>query len=123
MIHRFLVVLGSGVMLGFLAVASAGAAMLPSDTYLEAGQRVESPAIASIAMQRQSVVEQLEALGIDPLLARERVARLPDSDIAELSKQMEDMPAGGSVLGLIGAVVVVLFVLDIAGVVDVFGGI
>ncbi len=43
--------------------------------------------------------------------------------LAQLSTQLEELPAGGDVLGVLGVMLVVLLVLELLGVTNVFTGI
>ncbi len=75
-------------------------------------------------MERQDVTQQFQALGVDADEARARVASLSDEEISMLAKKIDELPAGGSALGFIVALAVIVFVVliitDIIGVTDVF---
>jgi len=68
----------------------------------------------------EQVEQQLVALGVDPAQAAERVSALNATELARLEAGLDDMPAGGSLLGVIGVVFVVLLILEITGVTDIF---
>ena len=81
--------------------------------------------IANIESQlaRQDVQLALVGLGVDPEQARMRVASLTDEELQQLDGQLESLPAGGmGALALIGAVFVVLLILELTGVINVFKG-
>jgi len=60
-------------------------------------------------------------LGVDPEQAASRVAALSDQELALLNDQLQDLPVGGDgVLVLIGAVFLVLVVLEFVGIIDIF---
>jgi hypothetical protein len=92
-----------------LAVSSAGDA-----------QRAEVEAF----LARTDVRTQLEALGVDPADAQQRVALLTDREASELSARIAELPAGGigwlGVVGIIALVFVTLIFLDYFGVTDIF---
>lgn len=69
---------------------------------------------------RDDVRVQLESLGVDPQQARERVQALDDAQVQALAERLEQMPAGGSVLGVVFLVFVILLVTDILGFTRVF---
>ena len=72
-------------------------------------------------LSEQAVRERLVGLGVDPLLASERVARLTNAELELLEARMTELPAGGtSLLGVIGVVFVVLLILELVGVTDIF---
>ena len=62
----------------------------------------------------------MQALGVDPSAVDARVARLTDSELRSLADRMEQMPAGGDALAVIGIVFVVLIILELVGVIDIF---
>jgi len=72
------------------------------------------------ALQRDEVREQLVALGVDPDQAFERVNGLTADELAAIDGQLAELPAGGSLLGVLGILLVVLIILDLVGVTNVF---
>jgi len=63
---------------------------------------------------RADVARQLQALGVDPASAQERVAALTDEEVRALAGKLQALPAGGDFTGVvILAVVVYLFWLFI----------
>jgi hypothetical protein len=71
-------------------------------------------------MARHDVQQAMIQLGVDPVEADLRVAALSGPELAQLQGQLEQLPAGGSLLGLIGAVFVILLILEVTGVIDIF---
>lgn len=71
-------------------------------------------------MAEERVARQLASLGVDAEDARRRVASLSDAELAQLDGRLEALEAGGSVVGIIGAVFIVLLVLELLGVTNVF---
>jgi hypothetical protein len=74
------------------------------------------------ALAHDRVARQLEAFGVDPDDARLRVASLTDAELARLDGQVGSLEAGGSAVGIIGAVFLVLIILELVGVTNVFTG-
>jgi len=102
-------------------IAPAQGAMLATGDYLQAGNRQASLATIDTALMRADVQKQLTAMGVSSADAMQRIAELPDQDIANLAEQFESMPAGGdSFLAVIGIVFLVLLILELTGVVDIF---
>jgi len=71
-------------------------------------------------MDRADVRERLQALGVDPAEAKARVAALSDDEAAQLAARMDELPAGGDVLGVALIVFLVLLFTDIMGYTKVF---
>jgi len=84
------------------------------------GTRAQDLAIVNSALAREQVRGQMEAMGVDPAVVDARVARLTDSELRSLADRMEQMPAGGDALAVIGIVFVILIILELVGVIDIF---
>lgn len=69
---------------------------------------------------RDDVRAQLEAWGVDPVAASARVDSMTPEELASLAQGIESQPAGGGALGIIGAVFLILLILELVGVIDVF---
>jgi hypothetical protein len=71
------------------------------------------------ALAQAEVAAQLQAWGVAPEAVKERLAALSDAELQHLAANMESDPAGG-VLVIIGAVFVVLIILELVGVTNIF---
>ena len=87
---------------------------------VEAGTRAQDLATVSAGLAREEVRQQMAALGVDAAAIDARVARLTDSELRTLAERMDQMPAGGDALAVIGIVFVVLVILELVGVIDIF---
>jgi len=88
---------------------------------VEAGStRSQDLATVTSTLAREQVRSQMVALGVDPALVETRVARLTDSELRSLAERMDQMPAGGDALAVIGIVFVILIILELVGVIDIF---
>ncbi|HEX9397624.1 MAG TPA: PA2779 family protein [Burkholderiales bacterium] len=65
-------------------------------------------------LNRSQTMEQLQALGLDPQVARDRVAAMTDDEVATLAGKVDELPAGG----LVGLLIIVLLVVCIVVVVQ-----
>jgi hypothetical protein len=95
--------------------------MLSTSMMLDEVERSERVEMVENYMSREDVRSQMEAMGVDPALAVERVAGLTDSQLEKLALSIESEPAGGSDLGIVIAVLVILILLEILGVTNLFG--
>ncbi len=71
-------------------------------------------------IEREDVAEQLSALGVDPVDAKQRVADMSASEVAELNQKIDDLPAGSGVLGVILVIFIVFIITDAIGATNVF---
>ena len=104
-------------LLGAPQAAMAGA--LGTQALLQAEQREAAVDRLQSMLEREDVRAMLEERGVAPEDAAERVASMTAEELAAVHKHMDELPAGG-ILGLIGAVFVVLIVLELMGVTNVF---
>jgi len=71
-------------------------------------------------LDREEVRQQLVDRGVDPDYAIQRIAALSDEQINEIKSNIDGLPAGSSVVGILVAVLLVLVILDIIGVTNIF---
>ena len=100
----------------------AQAGMLATENAL-AGNSAAHERITTL-LERRDVRTQLEAYGVNPADVQARVAVLTDDEAAQLAARLGDMPAGadagGSLIGALLIVFIVLLITDILGVTKVF---
>jgi hypothetical protein len=104
--------------LGMPAIATAG--IIGTQTAIEAGRRDADLAVIRAGLDRTEVRQQFTALGVDPGMVDMRLAALTDAEIAQLAERMDELPAGGDLLAVIGVVFIVLLILELVGVIDIF---
>jgi hypothetical protein len=91
------------------------------DTQEVLSQQIETPqTTVQTFLDRSDVRDKLVSFGVDPDYASERVAALTDQELRQLQSQINDLPAGGDVLAVIGIVFVVLLILELVGVTHIF---
>jgi hypothetical protein len=110
--------------LGF-RIPVANAAMVSTAEVAHAAAAHADRARLSAFLNRADVQQQLQALGVDPVQARARVASLTDNEVRMLNAKLGQLPAGGDAVGaIVGAAVlifVILLITDILGLTDVYG--
>lgn len=108
--------------LSVAAVQPAAAAVIGTDTAIAMEERSLRAGDIRALVSRADVQARLVALGVDPLNAIERVAALSDAELAEVGQHLDELPAGGDALAVIGAVFLVLIILELVGVINIFKG-
>lgn len=106
------------ICMGFAQVAPAG--MIGTGYLLEDESRAASISRMDILLAREDVGRQLEAFGVDQAMVMERLGALSTAELLELEGRLDSQVAGGDIVGLIGAVFVVLLILELVGVTDIF---
>lgn len=103
-----------------LAISSANAAVVPSSQVIQKQQSIYTSQQISALLDSSEVQANLIKLGVNPADAKMRISHMTDQELASFHEQMQDMPAGGGVVGTIVTVLVVLAVLDVVGITDVY---
>jgi Family of unknown function (DUF6627) len=110
----------SVTLIGMGFVQAAPAAMINTGYLIDSQARAASLARVEVLLARDDVKQQLVQLGVDPAMVAERVKGLSNQELLQLEQSMDDQKAGGDILGLVGAVFVVLIILELVGVIDIF---
>lgn len=109
------------VSLGFAPLAHGGVAssrdFIAVESQLSQVDRIEA------YLARQDVRDRLLQFGVSPDAVSARVQNLTPDEISRLSDSIDTGVAGGDALGLIGAVFLVLLILELVGVTNVFNAI
>lgn len=108
----------STLMLG-MPLPQANAGMITTSA-LTAAQTQADRARLEAFLQREDVLQQMQAMGVDANMAKERIASLSDDEVARIAGKLEQMPAGGDVLGVLFTVFIILLITDILGLTKVF---
>ncbi|SRR5690606_6018012 len=103
-----------------LQTTTSYAAVIGTEQYLGALERERALERIDAVLAREAVRERLTQLGVDPADALERAAALSDAELVALAENLEELPAGGDLLGVLGVMFVVLLVLELLGVTNVF---
>ncbi|MBT8430274.1 MAG: PA2779 family protein [Gammaproteobacteria bacterium] len=100
--------------------AASLAAPIGTDTLVQLEQRGELLSRIQTQLARDDVRAQFLQRGVSPTEVDARVAALSTEELQMLSMQLDELPAGGSLLAVIGVVFVVLLILELVGVTNVF---
>ena len=79
--------------------------MLPTDSAIT--QTTERASVEAF-LARADVAQALEAHGVSSADALARVATMSDEEISELNGRIDQLPAGGDILGIIFTVFIIL---------------
>ncbi len=109
------------ILLGTPAISSA--AMIGTETLASQSLRADTESRVNALLARDDVQAQLVAWGVDADKARERAAAMSDAELQRVAQVLDQQPAGGQVLVIIGAVFLVLLILELVGITNVFNAI
>lgn len=77
------------------------AGLIGTDEVVSAAQARAARDTVAGFLNRTEVAGQLQALGLTPHAAKDRVAALTDAEVAKLAGQIESLPAGADGSGLL----------------------
>lgn len=120
MFTKLISVILSVSLIAFGGIGPAQAAVVGTAEALAMDARQSQLAAVERQLARDDVRQAMVAMGVDPVDAQSRVASLSDAELELLAGELEALPAGGSLLALIGAVFVVLLILELVGVTNIF---
>ena len=106
------------ICVGFVQTSSAG--VISTGYMLDTQMRDASLARVELLLARQDVEQQLLAFGVDAEFVAERLRGMSHTELMTLEGRLDEQLAGGDALALVGAVFLVLLILDLVGVTDVF---
>jgi hypothetical protein len=114
-----LVTVLTAAVFNFGVMSAAQAGIVTTEAIVNADRDANLASIRT-QLQRQDVQVQMQQMGVKAADVDARLATLSDSELRDLSEQMHNAPAGEGVLVLVGAVFVVLLILELVGVIDIF---
>lgn len=107
-----------------VTVPTAQARMIGTHEVIAEQQNTEHRAKVDHFLAREDVKQIMTQYGVDPIEAQKRVDSLTNDELAKVVNAMDQLPAGGSAVGVIvGAALIVFLVLlltDILGMTHVF---
>jgi len=86
----------------------AQAGMIGTDRLVGSTAQADRAAVLAV-INRAEIASQLQALGLDPATAKDRVAAMSDEDVSALAGKLNALPAGGS--SAAGAVLLIVIIV------------
>ena len=103
-----------------MGLAGAAQAAIVDTSALVTTDREADLGTVRAQLDRAEVRAKFQDMGVDATAVDQRVARLNDRELHQLAVDMQNAPAGGDVVWIIGAVFIVLIILELTGVIDIF---
>ncbi len=101
-------------------VGTAQAAVIGTADHYAQQSRSQQIAVVDAVLTRDVVQQQMVAMGVSHVDAMARINALSDAELQQLAHKLETLPAGSGALGILGALFLVLLVLEIVGVTNIF---
>jgi len=103
-----------------MVVNPAAASVISTQQALSAEMRASTEADVRASLARDDVRQAMRQLGVNPADADTRIAALSDAELLRMQGELDQLPAGGGALAVIGVVFVVLLILELVGVINIF---
>lgn len=107
-------------LLVILPQPAALAGMIGTADVLAGEQRAQLQDKVVTFLKREAVREQLVQQGVDATLVEQRVTAMSDQEIQALAGRIDELPAGGDLVGAAVIIFLVLLLTDIMGYTDIF---
>jgi hypothetical protein len=104
--------------LGLSQTASAG--VIGTQMVIQSEARDARITRVEATLARNDVARQLVLFGVDPLAVKSRVGNMTEAELIQLEGRLDQQVAGGSAVAIVGAVFIVLIILEIVGITDIF---
>lgn len=103
-----------------MSFTSAQAAMISNDIVINHVQHNSARTELLQTINRADIKERLLNLGVKTEDIESRIKLMTHEEIAQLNQQIDEMPAGGDVLGVILIIFIVFVITDVIGATDIF---
>jgi hypothetical protein len=103
-----------------MGLAGAASAAIADTSALVSTDRASDLSAVRAQLERADVRGKLEEMGVDAAAVDRRIAGLNDRELHRMAVDMQNAPAGGDAVWIVGAVFVVLIILELVGVIDIF---
>ncbi len=118
-IRKYLSVLLSITLIS-LTFSNSQAAMIANDVVIAQTQHHSARAELLRTVQREDVKQQLLNMGVSPAVIESRINMMTHEEIAQLNQQIDELPAGGDILGVLLVIFIVFVITDVIGATDIF---
>ena len=108
------------ILLTLMPLLPAQAAMIGNQQILNQNQSQQTRDSLQQLLEQETARQQLQAWGVSPDQIRNRIDSLTDAELARINQQVDDLNAGGSVLGVLLVVFIVFVITDVIGATDIF---
>ena len=103
-----------------LSYNSVHAARVSNEQVISQTQQLDAQKQLVDIINRADVKQQLLALGVGPEHVTSRINQMTADEIAQLNRQIEALPAGGDLLGVLLVVFIVFVITNVIGATDIF---
>ena len=108
------------ILLAFTPLLPAQAGIIGNDQVVSQDLSNQTRDVLQQVFEQEAAEQQLQEWGVNPDQIKSRIARLTDAELARINQQVNDLQAGGDVLGILLVIFLVFVITDIFGATDIF---
>ena len=103
-----------------VSLGQAQAAIIDNNQVIYQAEQANDKAVLLQTINRIDVQKQLLSMGINGVDLENRIDQMTQGEIAQLNQQIDGLPAGGGVLGIVVLIFIVFVITDVVGATDIF---
>lgn len=103
-----------------LSFAQAQAAIITNNQVIHQTEQASDREALLQVINRSDVQEQLLGMGVNTADIENRINQMTREEIAQLNQQLDTLPAGGDVLGVLLLIFIIFVITDVIGATDIF---
>lgn len=103
-----------------MSLSNAQAALITNEQVINHTQISSAKSALLQTINRADVKQQLLNMGVNPADIESRVNMMTHEEITQLNQQIDELPAGGDILGVILIIFIVFVITDVIGATDIF---
>lgn len=96
------------VLMAWMPMHVVQAGIISTDQAVASAQADRAAVLNLIS--RADVASQLQALGVDPATAQDRVAALTDDEVRSLAGKLQSLPAGADATGVVVVIIIAVLI-------------
>ena len=108
------------ILLALMPLLPAQAAMIGNQQIISQNQSQQTRDSLQQLFAQQAARQQLQAWGVSPDRIKNRIDSLTDTELARINQQVNDLNAGGNILGILLVIFIVFIITDVIGATDIF---
>jgi hypothetical protein len=99
---------------------NAQAAIITNSQVMDNLEQASNKQALLQTIHRVDVQEQLVQMGVSTADIENRIDNMTQQEIAQLNQQIDKLPAGGDILGVIVLIFIIFVITDVIGATDIF---
>jgi predicted PurR-regulated permease PerM len=108
------------LLLTLMPLLPAQAAMIGNEQIVSQNQSQQTRDSLQQLLEQEAARQQLQAWGVSPDQIKSRIDSLSENELARINQQVNDLNAGGNILGILLVIFVVFVITDVIGATDIF---